>query len=1041
MEQARPMGRILVVEDEIIVGRDLQRRLTLCGHEVPLVASSAEEALQAAERVHPDLVLMDITLHGQPDGIDCAREIRARFRTPVVYLTAHSDETILARAKATEPFGYLLKPFNDAELVPAIEMALHQAEIDRKLRCRERWLSTVLENIADGVLTIDRRGKITLLNPVATRLIGMSEVEALEREYGDVLTSVEDGGGRSLRGRIDGALLGRSLGRAPIHCTFHSRDGRTTPVECSITSIRDDSGIVTGAAVVMRDETERKRAEEALSASERNYRGIYEQAQEGVFQTTREGRILSVNPMLARILGCDSPAEFLTSFRGQMQGIYVVPEDRAELLRRLTRDGSVAGFEVEVTRADGQRIWVSLNAHLVRNERPPLEILEGTLVDITARKLAEEEIQNLAERLNAVIETVGEGITVSDDQGRFMVYNSQMEAITGYTIEEANASGDFSHLLYPDARHHQEALDGMQELLENGRTREIETTICTRSGERKTLLVSSSLFFHRESRYFLSAYRDITARKAAEDALAAREAHLRSILDNFPFMIWLKDLDGRFLDVNKAFAQSAGYADVASVRGKTDFDLFDRARAERHRADDRIAKEGGAWPIVEETIMAGGVERCIEKFGAPIVNSAGCVIGTAGFAWDVSERRKGAEQIRKLSRAVEQSPASIVITDKNGTIEYVNPKFLRLTGYSREEALGKNPRILKSGAIPVTVYENLWNTITAGGEWCGELQNRKKNGEIFWEYASISPIRDDSGAITHYLGVKEDITERKRAQEALRESEQMFQSVAATTLEAIITVDSDGSIVYWNNAASKMFGYSRQEAVGEDVHRLLSPKEVHEEALQGMMDFRRTGKGWAIGRTLEWTGRRKDGDTFPLEVSISSVQFRGQWHAVGIIRDVTDRKEVEAELARRADDLYVAKSRAEEQAARLEMQASELRQAREDAVRASQLKSEFVANMSHEIRTPMNGVLGMTGLLLDSGLTKEQREFAEMIRTSGEALLTIVNDILDFSKVEAGKLDLEVIDFDLHMVLEEAIDLVVEGARTKGIRIYTDFDD
>ncbi|HUI63368.1 MAG TPA: PAS domain S-box protein [Bacteroidota bacterium] len=1041
VEQARPMGRILVVEDEKIVGRDLQRRLTQCGHEVPLVASSAAEALEATERMHPDLVLMDITLRGEPDGITCAQEIRARFHTPVVYLTAHSDEPILARAKATEPFGYLLKPFNDGELVLAIDMALHKAEIDRKLRGRERWLSTVLENIADGVLTIDRRGKVTLLNPVAARIFGMPEVDALEREYRDVLISAQDGGGGGLVSCVDGILLGQSPGGEPIHCIFRARDGQTTPVECSVTAIRDDSGAVTGAALVMRDESERKRAEEALSASERKYRGIYEQAQVGVFQITWNGRIISANPMLARILGYESPAEFLASHGGQIQGIYVVPEDRKELLRRLAREGSVAGFEIEAMRADGQRIWVSLNTHLVRNEGPPLEILEGTLVDITARKRAEEETQNLAERLNAVIETVGEGITVSDAQGRFMVYNSQMEALTGYTMEEANASGDFSHLIYPDAKHHQDALDGLQELLDNGRTREIETTISSRSGERKTLLVSSSLIFHREARYFLSAYRDITKRKAAEDALATREAHLRSILDNFPFMVWLKDLDGRYLDVNKAFAQSAGRTDVASVRGKTDFDLFDRARAERNRTDDRTARDGGAWPIVEETIVAEGEERCVEKFRAPIVNAAGCVIGTTGFAWDVSERRKGAEQIRKLSRAVEQSPASIVITDKAGSIQYVNPKFVRLTGYSREEALGKNPRILKSGAIPSKVYENLWNTISAGGEWCGELQNRKKNGEIFWEYASISPIRDDSGAITHYLAVKEDITERKRVQEALRESEQMFQSVAATTLEAIITVDSEGSVVYWNSAAGKMFGYTRQEAVGEDVHRLLSPKEFHEEALHGMMDFRRTGKGWAVGRTLEWTGRRKDGSTFPIEVSISSVQFRGQWHAVGIMRDITDRKEVEAELARRADDLYVAKSRAEEQAARLEIQASELRQAREDAVRASQLKSEFVANMSHEIRTPMNGVLGMTGLLLDSGLTKEQREFAEMIRTSGEALLTIVNDILDFSKVEAGKLELELIDFDLRTVLEEAIDLIAERARGKGIGIYSDFDD
>jgi PAS domain S-box-containing protein len=128
-------------------------------------------------------------------------------------------------------------------------------------------------------------------------------------------------------------------------------------------------------------------------------------------------------------------------------------------------------------------------------------------------------------------------------------------------------------------------------------------------------------------------------------------------------------------------------------------------------------------------------------------------------------RHRAEEQVRKLTRAVEQSPASVVITDTEGQIEYVNPKFTSLTGYASDEVLGKNPRVLKSGEHPREFYEQLWTTILAGREWRGELHNRKKNGELFWELSSVSPVRDRDGNITHFVAVKEDVTERKHLEE------------------------------------------------------------------------------------------------------------------------------------------------------------------------------------------------------------------------------------------------------------------------------------
>ena len=157
----------------------------------------------------------------------------------------------------------------------------------------------------------------------------------------------------------------------------------------------------------------------------------------------------------------------------------------------------------------------------------------------------------------------------------------------------------------------------------------------------------------------------------------------------------------------------------------------------------------------------------------PLHDKDGHVIGVLGTYEDVTERKRMDEKVRQLSRAVEQSPVSIVITNKDGNIEYVNRKFTEVTGYSFSEAIGKNPRILKSGELPAELYKRMWECISDGQEWRGEFHNRKKNGELFWELSMISPIFNAAGAITHYLAVKEDITERKQLEEQLRQSQKM----------------------------------------------------------------------------------------------------------------------------------------------------------------------------------------------------------------------------------------------------------------------------
>ncbi len=284
----------------------------------------------------------------------------------------------------------------------------------------------------------------------------------------------------------------------------------------------------------------------------------------------------------------------------------------------------------------------------------------------------------------------------------------------------------------------------------------------------------------------------------------------------------------------------------------------------------------------------------------------------------------------------------------------------------------------------------------------------------------------DVKAVSFIADVTWEIVERKRAKDKLQAEEVCLRAITGSAQEAIMMITPRGTISFWNPAAERLFGYTAEEAIGQDLHALITPPRYRAMFAKAFPLFCQTGQGGAIGKTMELHALRKDGAEIPVELSLSALQLQDGWHAVGILRDITERQRAEQELIETNTALLRQTEFAKEMAARAEM--------------ASIAKSEFLANMSHEIRTPMNGVIGMTGLLLDTELSSEQRHYAEVVRASGESLLGLINDILDFSKIEAGKLDLERLDFDLAMLLEDFADTLAARAHEKGLELLCDID-
>jgi PAS domain S-box-containing protein len=336
---------VLIVEDERIVALALERALRRMRYSVTGITDSGEEAVRKAAQTQPDLVLMDIRLSGEMDGIEAAAEIQARFDIPVIYLTAYADEKTLQRAKVTAAFGYVLKPFEERELRVAIEMALYKHGSEQRLKERERWLAATLNSIREAVITANDRGLVTLVNQAAEDLSGWQQQDAWGKPLTQVLR-IEDG-----RGRPVTAKAIRQANREANSADLSNRllickDGARKPIDCTITPIRDERGRPCGTVAVVRDLSELQKAEAALSDSQDRYDVLLETSADAILLLQLDGTIVDCNSKMAETIGL-SRQEVIGLSLGELA---IMPTDllpkHSELLARLSRGEQLPPFQM-----------------------------------------------------------------------------------------------------------------------------------------------------------------------------------------------------------------------------------------------------------------------------------------------------------------------------------------------------------------------------------------------------------------------------------------------------------------------------------------------------------------------------------------------------------------------------------------------------------------------------------------------------------------------------------------------------------------------
>ncbi len=535
------------------------------------------------------------------------------------------------------------------------------------------------------------------------------------------------------------------------------------------------------------DITERKRTEERLRDSETRFRAAFEQASVGMAYTSAPGgRWLLVNQCFCDMLGY-TREELLARNFSDVTHPDDYPHD-AELARRILR-GEVDSYvrEKRYLRKDGQPIWASVTATLVRKPDGTPDYLAGVIVDITERKRAEALTRELSDRLRHYL-TSSPGITyaLAVKGAQFVPewVSGNVERLLGYTVEQVLDPGWWPAHVHPDDL--DSALRAVPRLLRGGADVH-EYRI--RRADGTWIWISDRLRVERDAAgaplRIVGAWSDVTDRHEMQQQLAASERRFRAAFEQASVGMAHTAPDGRRLMVNQRFADMLGYTREelleSPVKDVTHPDDYDRdfelaqrlieGRADSYAREKRYLRKDGQilWAAVATTLVR-------KADGTPDY--------FAGVIADITERKQAEEELRKLSRAVEQSSEAIVITDAQGTIEYVNDSFTRASGYTRAEVIGNNPRILQSGKTPRATYESMWAALRAGQPWAGEFHNRRKDGVEYIEAASISPIRAPDGRITHYVAVKEDVTEKRRiARELELHRDRLEQMVAERTAE------------------------------------------------------------------------------------------------------------------------------------------------------------------------------------------------------------------------------------------------------------------
>jgi PAS domain S-box-containing protein len=554
--------------------------------------------------------------------------------------------------------------------------------------------------------------------------------------------------------------------------------------------------------------------------------------------------------------------------------------------------------QVIISRKDGERLHVLSSVTTFRNEA---DSLTGAVVvsrDITSRKLTELALESSEAKYRALFENLPTAYAyhriILDDEFRpydyeFIEVNKLFEEFTGLKSEDI--IGKRVTEVIPGIENDPADWIGVYGKVVLTKEPASFDQYSTDLDRWFSIVAYSPMDGH-----FVCLFSDITERKKYERALEESEKRFRDVAESTSDWIWEVDAKGMYTYTGSRVRELLGY-EPEEILGRTPFDLMpdDEAIKILETFSEISEKKNKIVDLENWNLHKDGHLVCLLSNGVPILDEAGTLLGYRGIDKDITSKKHADLELRKLSHAVEQSPISIIITDTDGSIEYVNPTFTHLTGYTFEEVVGQNPRFLQSKLTPRETYDELWQQISSGMNWRGSFVNKKKDGELYWEDARISPIKDNNGVITHFVAAKEDMSDRKRSEDNLRESEERYRTVVKSMEELVFVYDNEDRITQFHASDESLLLQPPEDFIGKPASHVL-PNHVAKPLTELLQIVRDTKESQTFDYALEI-------DENELMFSASLSLHEDGISVVSVVRNVTDYTDTYTRLRKQKEEL------------------------------------------------------------------------------------------------------------------------------------------
>jgi PAS domain S-box-containing protein len=850
---------------------------------------------------------------------------------------------------------------------------------EEALQWSQAQYQDLYDNAPVAYYSLDTDGRIKRVNKAGLKLLGYSREELQKMKFLEIYADESKAKAEKLFERFR-----QGIGWENEDMVYQRKNGEKVHGLLSVSPILDENGRVLESRSVVVDVTERKKAEEALRESEERYRALFDRSLDCVFVHDFEGNFLDANEAALKLLGYereDIPHLNFASLLSQDQLLKALTT--LQELKDIGVQKRVNEFRLRCK--DGSFVDVEVIGAVIYHEGKPYAV-QGVGRDITEHKRAEEALQKSEERYRQLAENAGEAIFVVQD-GMIKFMNPKGEELSGYSLEEL-ASMPFVKFIHPDDS--DMVFDRYARRLKGEAVPQIyEFRIIRKDGDIRWGELNAVPISWEDRPAVLCFMSDVTERKRAEEALRQSEERYRTILEEMGDGYFETDLAGNITFVNDAMIRRLGYSKEELTR------MNYRALRPKEEAKavfeayNRMYKTGEPLhDFSTEIICKDGSHIFAETSAFPIRNDKGEIIGFRGIRRDITERKQVEEALRqsegRYRTILEEMEEGYYEVDLAGTFTFVNDAMSRILGYSRDELIGMNYKIYTPKEDAKAIFQ-AYNRVYRTGEplkWY-PMAELRKDGTLILAEDSVLPLRNEKNEVIGFRGISRNVTERKKAEEALRQSEERYRAILEEMEDSYFEVDLGGHLTFVNNSVCRNLGYSRKELIGMSYKGFTAEDDIN-SVFRVFNEVYRTG---VPNKGFPWKIIRKDGTHGFAETSISLLQndkgeiirFRG----VG--RDITERMKMEEQL-----------------------------------ILTDRLASigQLAAGIAHELNNPLTSVIGFSDLLLERDLPADVKADLKTVNQEAKRTVNIVKGLLAFAREQRTEKSLVNVNIIIQGVLQ-----------------------